>query len=69
MVHLLPCAVRRTDRVLLGDLRRRRHARSNVLQPRAAVAARADYEHAAIMRGDTWRGTFGRYEPALWWRT
>jgi hypothetical protein len=34
----------------------------------AAIAARADYEHAAIMRGDVWRGTFGRYEPAPWWR-
>jgi hypothetical protein len=34
---------------------------------RAAVAARADYEHAAIMRGDAWRGTFGHYKPARWW--
>jgi hypothetical protein len=34
----------------------------------AAIAARADYEHAAIMRGDNWRGTFGRYQPASWWR-
>jgi hypothetical protein len=35
---------------------------------RAAIAARADYEHAAIMRGDAWLGTFGRYQPApLWW--
>ena len=33
----------------------------------APVAARADYEHA-VMRGDTWRGTFGRYQPAPWWR-
>jgi hypothetical protein len=34
----------------------------------ARLAERADYEHAAIMRGDTWRGTFGRYQPASWWR-
>jgi hypothetical protein len=34
----------------------------------AAIAARADYEHAAIMRGDDCRGTFGRYQPAPWWR-
>jgi hypothetical protein len=34
----------------------------------AAIAARADYEHAAIMRGDNWRGTFGRYQPASLWR-
>jgi hypothetical protein len=34
----------------------------------AAIAARADFEHAAVMRGDVWRGTFGRYEPAPWWR-
>jgi O-antigen ligase len=32
----------------------------------AAIAVRADYEHAAIMRGDTWRGTFGQYQPAPW---
>ncbi len=34
----------------------------------AAIAVRADFEHAAVMRGDEWRGTFGRYEPAPWWR-
>jgi hypothetical protein len=34
----------------------------------AAIAARADYEHAAIMSGDVWRGTFGQYQPAPWWR-
>ena len=31
------------------------------------IAARADYEHAAMMRGYTWRGTFGQFEPAPWW--
>jgi hypothetical protein len=41
------------------DERHRRHS---------TIAARADYEHAAIMRGDNWRGTFGRYQPAPWWR-
>jgi hypothetical protein len=30
----------------------------------SAIAARADYEHSAMMRGDNWRGTFGRYQPA-----
>jgi hypothetical protein len=35
---------------------------------RAAIAARADYEHAAIMRGDTCLGTFGQFQPAPWWR-
>lgn len=25
----------------------------------AGIAARADYDHAAIMRADAWRGTFG----------
>jgi hypothetical protein len=30
----------------------------------AAIAARADYEHAAIIRGDTWSGTFGQFQPA-----
>jgi hypothetical protein len=44
----------------------RRHRRRQ--QVHAAIAARADYEHAAIVRGDAWRGTFGRYEPAPWWR-
>jgi hypothetical protein len=34
----------------------------------AAIAARADYEHTALMCGDAWRGTSGRYEPAPWWR-
>jgi hypothetical protein len=33
----------------------------------AAIAARADFEHAAVMRGDVWRGTFGQYQPAPWW--
>jgi transposase len=32
-----------------------------------AISARADYEHRALMAGDVWRGTFGRYEPAPWW--
>ena len=31
---------------------------------RAAIAARADYEHAAIMSGDDRYGTFGQYPPA-----
>jgi hypothetical protein len=35
---------------------------------RAAIAARADYEHPAIMRGDGWLGTFGQYRPAPWWQ-
>jgi hypothetical protein len=30
----------------------------------AAIAARAYYEHAAIMRGDDMTGLFGRYQPA-----
>jgi hypothetical protein len=34
----------------------------------AAIAARADYEHTAMMRGDERLGTFGRYQPAPWWR-
>jgi hypothetical protein len=34
----------------------------------AAIAARADHEHAAIVRGDVWRGTYAQYEPAPWWR-
>jgi hypothetical protein len=34
----------------------------------AVIAARADYEHAAIMRGDNWRGMFGQYQPVPWWR-
>jgi hypothetical protein len=38
------------------------------LPPYVAIAARADYEYAAVMRGDNWRGTFGRYQPAPWWR-
>ena len=38
-------------------------------QTHATIAARADYEHSALLRGDTWRGTFGRYQPAPWWRT
>jgi len=44
----------------------RRHRRRQWVH--AAIAARADYEHTAIMRGDTWRGTFGQYQPAPWWR-
>jgi hypothetical protein len=28
------------------------------------AAARADYEHAAVIGGNTWRGTFGHYQPA-----
>jgi hypothetical protein len=32
------------------------------------VAGRADWEHWLLMRGDEWRGTLGRYEPAPWWR-
>ena len=27
----------------------------------AVIAARADYEHRAIMRGDAWLGTFGSF--------
>jgi hypothetical protein len=27
------------------------------------VAARADYEHWLLMRGDEWLGTFGQYRP------
>jgi hypothetical protein len=34
----------------------------------AGIAARADYDHAAIMRAGAWRGTFGRYQPAPGWR-
>jgi hypothetical protein len=37
-------------------------------EPTPAIAARADFEHAAVMRGDAWRGMFGRYQPAPWWR-
>ena len=44
----------------------RRHRRRQCAH--AAIAARADYEHAAIMPGDNWRGTFGQYQPAPWWR-
>jgi hypothetical protein len=40
----------------------RRHRRQ--MRVHAAIAARADYEHAAIIRGDDWLGTFGRYQPA-----
>ncbi|MGH3956499.1 MAG: hypothetical protein ACRDTI_20935 [Mycobacterium sp.] len=39
-----------------GLARRRDH--------RAALAARADYEHAALMAGHP-AGTFGRYPPAI----
>ena len=38
------------------------------LRVHAAIAARADYEPSAIMHGDNWRGTFGQYQPAPWWR-
>jgi hypothetical protein len=31
-----------------------------------AIAARADYEHAAIMRGDDMTGMFGQFQPAAW---
>jgi hypothetical protein len=42
----------------------RRHRRRQCAH--AALAARADFEHAAIMRGDVWRGTYGQYLPAQW---
>jgi hypothetical protein len=32
------------------------------------VAARADWEHWLLMRGDERRGTFGQYEPRPLWR-
>ena len=35
----------------------RRHRRRQHVH--AAIAARADWDHAAIMAGDVWRGTFG----------
>ena len=44
----------------------RRHRRRQCAH--AATAARAEYEHAAIMRGDAWLGTFGQYQPAPRWR-
>jgi hypothetical protein len=44
----------------------RRHRRRQCAH--AAIAARADWEHWLLMRGDAWRGTFGQYEPAPWWR-
>jgi di/tricarboxylate transporter len=50
-----------TARAAVGSHRRRQCVH-------ATIAARADYEHAAIMRGNNWRGTFGRYQPAPWWR-
>lgn len=31
---------------------------------RAAIAARADWEHAALMRGDMLAGIYGIYPPA-----
>jgi hypothetical protein len=31
---------------------------------RAEIARRAEYEHAAILRGDAWLGTFGQYQPS-----
>jgi hypothetical protein len=40
----------------------RRHRRRQHVH--AAIAARADFQHAAVMRGDLWRGTFGQYQPA-----
>ena len=45
-----------------------RHALDASRWRHAAIAARADYEHAAVMRGDAWRGTFGQYQPVPWWR-
>jgi hypothetical protein len=44
----------------------RRHRRRQRVH--AATAARADFEHAALMGGDEWLGTFGRHQPAPWWR-
>jgi hypothetical protein len=44
----------------------RRHRRRQWAH--AAIDARADYKHWLLMRGDEWRGTFGRYQPTPWWR-
>jgi hypothetical protein len=38
----------------------RASAAEKLCRQRAAVAARADYVHTAIMCVDTWRGTFGQ---------
>jgi hypothetical protein len=45
--------------VMLAVMRRRRRKEAY-----AAVLARAEHEHRALMRGDTAIGVFGRFPPA-----